>query len=298
MDISDSLGLQKNEHLARLYLKHAHYVSASRVTTLEGLQIINWNPHLISMNSDVKEHIEFMKKERKLKLCYTPVYDMPTGLKCVFLNTLSLHKNIENVRANHNICAGDVLIFAETRLLHSDNSENYTLTGFQVPMKNNQVLHNSSRPPHGTIGYVRENIRMLEVKKFTAPYFEAILMCVQHTSLPIPVQVIGYVCPQCKYNEFLKYFHDFMRDSDHTSTLIVMGDFNMKSITRLHEGYNKYVKRDMKAKYILSQIVGNYTTDYKSTLDLCFTYTKLTQSIIWNYWSDHQILAVAMDIQC
>ena len=41
MDISDSIGLQKNEHLAKLYLKHAHYVSASRVTTLEGLQIIN-----------------------------------------------------------------------------------------------------------------------------------------------------------------------------------------------------------------------------------------------------------------
>ena len=33
--------LQKNEHFGKLYLKHAHYVSASRVTTLEGLQIIN-----------------------------------------------------------------------------------------------------------------------------------------------------------------------------------------------------------------------------------------------------------------
>ena len=63
MDISDSIGLQKNEHLAKLYLKHEHYVSASRVTTLERLQIINWNPHLISVNSDVKEHIEFMQKE-------------------------------------------------------------------------------------------------------------------------------------------------------------------------------------------------------------------------------------------
>ena len=224
---------------------------------------------------------------------------MPTGLKCVFLNTLSLHKNIDNVRANHNICAGDVLIFAETKLLHSDSSENYTLTGFQVPYKNNQVWHNSPRPPHGMIGYVRENIRMLEVNKFTSPHFEAILMCVQHPSLHIPVQVIGlYVSPQCKYNEFLKYFDDFMRDSDNTSTLIVMGDFNMKSITRLNEGYNKYVKKDMKTKYNLSQIGTNYTTDYKSTLDLCFTNTKLTHSIIWNYWSDHQILAVAMDVQC
>ena len=109
------------------------------------------------------------------------------------------------------------------------------------------------------IGYVRGNIRMLEVKKYTSPHFEAILMCVQHPSLHIPVQVIGlYVSPQCKYNEFLKYFDDFMRDSDKTSKLIVMEDFNMKSITRLNEGYDKYVKRDMKAKYNLSQIVSSY----------------------------------------
>ena len=140
---------------------------------------------------------------------------------------------------------------------------------------------------------------MLEVNKFTSLHFEAILMCVQHPSLHIPVQVIGlYVSPQCKYNEFLNYFDEFMRDSDNTSSLIVMGDFNMKSITRPNEGYNKYVKKDMKTKYNLSQIGTNYTTDYKTTLDLCFTNTKLTHSIIWNYWSDHQILAVAMDVQC
>ena len=56
-----------------------------------------------------------------------------------------------------------------------------------------------------------------------------------------------------------------MRYSDNTSTLIIMGDFNMKSITRLNEGYNEYVKKDMKAKYNLSQTGTNYTAEYKST---------------------------------
>ena len=104
MDISDSQGFQKHQHLAKIYLQHAHYVAASWVTSLKGLQIITLNPHLINVNVDVKEHIAYMQKEKNLKLCYTPSYNMPPGLKCVFLNMSSLHKHIANVKANFNIC--------------------------------------------------------------------------------------------------------------------------------------------------------------------------------------------------
>ena len=33
-----------------------------------------------------KKHIAYMQKDKKLKLCYIPTYNMPPGLKCVFLN--------------------------------------------------------------------------------------------------------------------------------------------------------------------------------------------------------------------
>ena len=88
MDVSDSVGFQKHPNLAKLYLQHAHYVGASHVTSVEGLQIITWNLHLISTSSDVKEHLTFMQRERKLQLCYTPTYHMPTGLKCVLKNII------------------------------------------------------------------------------------------------------------------------------------------------------------------------------------------------------------------
>ena len=50
MDISDSAEFQKYPNLAKLYLQHAYYVAASHVTSLEGLQILTWNPQLISTN--------------------------------------------------------------------------------------------------------------------------------------------------------------------------------------------------------------------------------------------------------
>ena len=118
MDVSDSPGLSKKQNLAKGILQHAHYVAASRVTTLEGLQTISWNPEFVSVNQDVKEQMGYLKTHRKVQLCYTPVYNMVTGMKFCFLNTRSLYKYIENVKANHNICASDVIILAETRLIH------------------------------------------------------------------------------------------------------------------------------------------------------------------------------------
>ena len=89
MDLTDSPGLTKNQNLAKLFLQHVHYVAASRVTTLEGLQIISWKPELVSVNTDVKEHMDYLKTHRKVQLCYTSVYNMLAGIKCCFLNTRS-----------------------------------------------------------------------------------------------------------------------------------------------------------------------------------------------------------------
>ena len=63
MDIQDSEHFQKYPNLPILYLQHAHYVSASHVTSLEGLQILTWNPQLISTNHEVKEHLAFMNEQ-------------------------------------------------------------------------------------------------------------------------------------------------------------------------------------------------------------------------------------------
>ena len=39
--------------MTQLFLQHTHYVTASHVTSLESVQIVNWNPHLISVCKDV-----------------------------------------------------------------------------------------------------------------------------------------------------------------------------------------------------------------------------------------------------
>ena len=161
MDISDSAGFQKYPNLAKVYLQHAHYVAASHVTSLEGLQILTWNPQLISTNYEVKEHLAFMNEQHMLRLCYVPVYNMPVGLKCLFLNTSSLHKNILHVKASHNICATEIILLAETRLIPNENTNEYLIPQYEFPYWNDQILDTPTKPSYGMISYIRTPVRVL-----------------------------------------------------------------------------------------------------------------------------------------
>ena len=90
----------------------------------------------------------YLKTHRKVQLCYTPVYNMVTGMKFCFLNTRGLYKHIENVKANCNICASDVIFLAKTRLIHSDDDDTYKIPRFEVSCSNDQLWNQTTRPPH------------------------------------------------------------------------------------------------------------------------------------------------------
>ena len=54
----------------------------------------------------------------------------------------------------------------------------------------------------------------------------------------------------------------------------------------------------MESTFSLTQMIQKNTTDYQSVLDLCFTNTRIDYSLLWNHWSDHKIVAVALDLKC
>ena len=76
--------------------------------------------------------------------------------------------------------------------------------------------------------------------------------------------------------------------------MIVVGDFNMKSITTLDEGYNRKLEQHLQTRFNLKQVILEETSNYASVLDLCFTNADVQTSVIWNFWSDHRILPVAL----
>ena len=194
MDISSSEGFRKHPRTAKPFLRHAHYVAASRVRSLEGLQILKWNEDLISVNEDVQKHLEYLEKERPLHLCYTPLYNLEGVMKCVFLNTRSLHRHISDVQSSHNIKEADLVILAEMQLKSSDVNSDYDIDNHQHILRNDQQYTGRTRPAHGIIGYVKDGIRVLEEYKYTSEHFEAIYFCVHQAAIVAAISGSRNVC--------------------------------------------------------------------------------------------------------
>ncbi len=68
-------------------IPHIHYVALSRVTTIEGLYITDLCEDKISVDPRVIKEIEILRTEHRLKLCFTPLYDLDhLELKICYLN--------------------------------------------------------------------------------------------------------------------------------------------------------------------------------------------------------------------
>ena len=78
-----------------------------------------------------------------------------------------------------------------------------------------------------------------------------------------------YVSPKATYGILLQQFDNIMRTLDYDH-IIIVGDFNMKSITQTTH-YNEKLIQYMANEYILQEYVESNKTSYQSKLDLCFS---------------------------
>ena len=103
---------------------------------------------MISVSKDVAEHIPYRQTKGQLQLDYIPIYNMPLGLKCSFLNTKSLHKSIKIMSTNHHLCTSDLIYLAEVKLLKTGYSNEYAVEEFNEIFRNDQTWNSIGRPPH------------------------------------------------------------------------------------------------------------------------------------------------------
>ena len=139
-------------------IPYIHYVALSRVTSIDGLYVTVLCENKIGVDPKVKVEMEKLRTERKLKLCFTPLYNIDqTSLKICYLNAHSLHKHIEKVRKDFNFISADLAISSETRFSPFDNDDTYIIDGFQLFRNDGDMSHHSNGTP-------------LEVQQSTAKY--------------------------------------------------------------------------------------------------------------------------------
>ena len=74
--------------------------------------------------------MERLRTGGKLQISISPMYNAPkASITICFLNARSLHKHINDIRADLNYLSTDLTIFAETRFCHTDSNPIYTIPG-------------------------------------------------------------------------------------------------------------------------------------------------------------------------
>ena len=121
---------------------------------LEGLYITNLSEDKIAVTDDVREEMRKLRTERKLRLCVTPVHkagEIPFIL--CYLNTQSLHKQIDDIYRHFNYTSTDVNVFAETRFCTLDTNDMYNINGDTLFRNDGTSNANNIRPYGGTAVY-------------------------------------------------------------------------------------------------------------------------------------------------
>ena len=157
MNLSSSPTFMAKTGWAKYCMCHTHYVAASRVTSVEGLHIINWNGDFLGIHYKVEQLLKSMK-ECPLQICYTPTYDLNGDMKVTYLNTASLHKYFDDVQHSHSIISSDAFILSETRLNKLDKDTIFHTSQFNGPYRNDQECNILKRSHHGMAAYIKNNL--------------------------------------------------------------------------------------------------------------------------------------------
>jgi len=240
--------------------------------------------------------IERLRNESTVKLSYTPLYSIENNFfKFVFHNTRSLHAHFQNIKSDPNITNADVIGLAETKLLSTDSVKDYNIPGYTF-IRSDQQCSKTTRPPHGLALYVKTDIVIDEICKFSTPAIEFvmtdIMSCKGHFQL-----VIVYAAPNCKLSELKTVLVDHLLPDLNLrqSNLLIMGDFNF-DLHRKNRRFLEFMEHTFNSKQVVSEV----TTKYESLLDLAFLKVipeaSIKTDVLESYWSDHKIVYVAVGL--
>ena len=247
-------------------IPHIHYVTLSRVTTMEGLYITDLCENKIAVDPKVVKEMLELRTQRRLELCFTPLYQLdPTDFKICHLNARSLHKHIDDVRKDFNYNSCDVAIFTETRFSPHDNNEMYAINGFQL-FRNDDFMssQNNRRPYHATAVYSKlpfvegypygNNINGVEFTVIKIQNYEHINIIAVYRSPQVP---LGQLCSA------LQHIVDQTSNNN-----IFIGDFNVNWLVEVERQslYNVMVRDNS-----YRQLIDNPTTENNTLIDHTYT---------------------------
>ena len=140
---------------------HQHYVAFSRVTSLQGLFLLNGLNGQIKVDKTVILEMDRLRRDACVNLSYTPASSYNCDLITVFQNSQSLRLHFPLVQNDVTFTDADIICLAETR--------------FHPMIRNDpQARTPNTRPPHGLAMYEKNCHKVVYTETLSTDKFESL----------------------------------------------------------------------------------------------------------------------------
>lgn len=267
------------------------YVAFSRVKTLEGLHILNFNPTAIKVSDKVQEEMLRLNTKLLQPVPELQCLSLPDSYVTIaLLNVRCIAAKLPDLEQDSSLKCASILCFCETWL--SSNQPSPVVQHNQLRLRCDRTLGNHKG---GTMISVSQNVQPVNTSIFTTNGIEGV-----STTLLLPnacrLQVaLVYRSPSVTLDAFLTALVAILNPIALTDiSTVVLGDFNEDLLQ----------KPDSRVLSLMSsngfiQLVQSATTDRGTLLDHVYYNRPSDNAIVQvrdTYYSDHDFVFCSIPI--
>ncbi|KAK3083348.1 hypothetical protein FSP39_020499 [Pinctada imbricata] len=256
------------------------YVALSRCRTIQGLQILDFDPQKILQNSSVKREMARLQENVRLPSPYIFLYN---PLSCrvwtiSLLNARSLRLHFNDVLKDPITKSSDLLMYTETNTYnHQANMMNI------LDYKQEIVPKDTDKKRHGLACYWRNTISCARKLAFEGQNIEILQMDFKDFMI-----ILLYRSPSLPLSLFMSDLKDLFSSLDvYQQRTIILGDFNVDALgdnyTQLSElmGRHNFTNINSVKTHIQGSCLDHVylSSDLLTTYHACYAHP--------SYYSDH-----------
>ena len=268
---------------AAISLKHTFlagmaYVALSRVSSLSGLYLIDYDKQDVYCEPHVMEVMTNMQcADMKMMPLLIPIRDN-TKITIVSQNVHSIQKHLCDIKCHPELMQADILVFSESWLSVNESNAILVIEGFKPPMRCDRP---SGSGRGGIILYLKETVlqyTMYSIPK--VPGIESIMIEADG------LMVVGvYRSPTTLCSTLNAHLDDILGAVSPEIPVVVCGDFNIDIASKPHD-------IQISALNTFKQMINDTTFGYglhRSLLDHIYIRNcRATRSgVLSTYFSDH-----------
>ena len=277
-------------NLSKIFAAGQAYVALSRVTSLEGLQILNYNSAAIKKDKRVDtEMLRLQQRPITFALPIIPTLPEKDFIKIIHVNVRGYLDHIDDLKADHVISCADIICLTETHLCESDtihpNSQpikshvQYRADRVGGVQKGGIMIFVNQQIPSTCLNIDIPGLEFLATSLSPSPNRKIVLITLYRRSSTVSTQ------------EFITMVEQLLSSTalSHAEVLVV-SDFNddlMPKTTKIRRCFQSNG---------FNQLIEQPTTDQGSLLDHVYFngVSPIQTEVSDTYYSDHDCTIIAI----